>query len=79
MYNYIYKHQLIDKYFDGYSNFNTNNFNPTEGVNSFSRFKNVEDFTLCNNTDEYMCDYKMDESYENGTYGASTNFFSKNK
>jgi hypothetical protein len=81
MYNYIYKHQLVDKYFSGYTNYNTNNYSFNEGFTSFTRFKNL-DSENCNNynTDEYICDFEMDEqSNDNGTYNLSTNFFSKNK
>ena len=77
MYNYINKHQLISKYFQGYSNFNTNNFNFNDGFNSFTRFKNVEDSG--NNGNDYLYDYEMDEADENMTYNGSTNFFSKNR
>jgi hypothetical protein len=69
---------MIDKYFAGYPNFNTNtNYRTNDGFNSFTRFKNVED---CINTDDFMCDYNIDdESCDYGTYNLSTNFFSKNK
>jgi hypothetical protein len=66
MYGYIEGHQLIEKYFSGYSTLNKNII--WEGHVSTTRFKSF-------NNDEYICE----DDDVNGMYSLLTHYCSKNK